>query len=47
MCMFIKNIVSSGGDVVMVSRDSGEAVVVVTVGMVMRIIVVQSPPQSG
>lgn len=47
MCMFIKDTASSGGDVVIVSGDSGEAVVVVTVEMVTRIRVVYSLPQSG
>lgn len=40
MFMFIKDIVSSGSDVVMVSRDSGEVVVVVIGEIVIGIIVV-------
>jgi hypothetical protein len=45
--MLIKDTASSGSDVVMVSRDSGEAVVVVTGEIVTGIIVVHSLPQTG
>lgn len=45
--MFIKDTASRGSDVVMVSRDSGEAVVVLAVEMVTGTIVVYAVPQSG
>lgn len=47
MHMFIKDTASSGSDVVMVSRDSGEAVVVLAVEIVTGTIVVYTVPQSG